>query len=180
MASKRKRLVGGRHCAGVHSLPACGFPAGMSIAGPIDRRNSRFSLSDPCERKTNCKRQCVGSCLHPKKSLCYWRGGALAGRMRPRCGRLFALLPPERILEPALRARSQFGSAESGNVFRLCRTSCVRPAATAAGETRYPRRAIPWPRPERPRRRSSDARYRRNASCGLPPEISCRHCRHSP
>src|ERR1043166_4100206 len=52
-------------------------------------------------------------------------------------------------------------------------------AAPAAGETRSLPRAAPWRPAARPRRRSSGARSRRNASCALPRETSCRHCRSS-
>jgi hypothetical protein len=55
--------------------------------------------------------------------------------------------------------------------------SSDRPAARAAGETRSPPRAAPWPGQAWPRRRPSGARSRRSASCVRLREISAQHNR---
>ena len=57
--------------------------------------------------------------------------------------------------------------------------SCGRPAGPAAATPRRLRRSARGLHPARPRHRSDDARYRRNASCGLRSENARRHCRRS-
>jgi hypothetical protein len=79
MTSEWKRLVSGRQRGRIHALAACGSLAGMSVAGPVDRCESGLGVRRSCENKTNCKRQCVGSCLHPTHPLVVGGGGRLPG-----------------------------------------------------------------------------------------------------
>ena len=55
--------------------------------------------------------------------------------------------------------------------------SSARPAARAAGETRFLPHAAPWPGQAWPRRKPSGARSRRSASCAPLREISAQHNR---
>src|SRR5215831_1076634 len=78
------------------------------------------------------------------------------------------------------RTRTREDALTSGSVALLTRrplVSSARPAARAAGETRSPPRAAPWPGQAWPRRRPSGARSRRSASCAPLREISAQHNR---